>query len=404
MKLPIYMDNHATTPVDPRVVQTMLPYLNENFGNPASRHHQYGWQAEEAVENGRAVIARVINAEPREIYFTSGATESNNLAIKGVAESYRRTGDHIITCVTEHKAVLDVCGQLEKRGIRVTYVPVDEYGLVDPREIAAAITDKTILVSLMTANNEIGTIHSIESVGKLCHEKRVLFHTDATQAVGKIPVDVGSMNIDLMSFSAHKLYGPKGVGALYVRRRNPRVRLTPQIDGGGHENGLRSGTMNVPGVMGFGKALEISADVMEEESRSLSQLRNRLQELLFDGLDEIYVNGHPEFRLPHNLHISFIGVEADALMMEMKDVAVSSGSACTTASPEPSHVLRALGLGDDRVHSSIRFGLGRFTKEEEVEYVAERVIEAVRRLRTLSPGRTSKKIRSRTGRTPVPID
>ncbi|MFQ5799957.1 MAG: cysteine desulfurase family protein, partial [Bacteroidota bacterium] len=275
MRLPIYMDYHATTPVDPRVVEAMLPYFMENFGNAASRHHQYGWKAEGVVENARAVIARPIRAETREIYFTSGATESNNLAIKGVAESYRRKGDHIITCTTEHNAVLDVCRRLEKQGFRVTYVPVDEYGLVDPNDIRKAITDKTILVSLMIANNEIGTIHPIETVGTLCREKDVLFHTDATQAVGKIPVDVESMNIDLMSFSAHKIYGPKGVGALYVRRRNPRVRLTAQIDGGGHENGLRSGTLNVPGIVGFGKALEICVDVMGDESKWLSQLRDR---------------------------------------------------------------------------------------------------------------------------------
>jgi len=404
MRLPIYMDYHATTPVDPRVVEAMLPYFTENFGNAASRHHQYGWKADEAVENARAVIARPIHAETREIYFTSGATESNNLAIKGVAESYRRKGDHIITCTTEHNAVLDVCRRLEKQGFRVTYVPVDEYGLVDPNNISKAITDKTILVSLMTANNEIGTIHPIETVGILCREKEILFHTDATQAVGKIPVDVQSMNIDLMSFSAHKIYGPKGVGALYVRRRNPRVRLTPQIDGGGHENGLRSGTLNVPGIVGFGKALEICVDLMEDESKWLSELRDRLKQLFFDGLDDIFLNGHPELRLPHNLHVSFTGVEAEVLMMEMKEVAVSSGAACTTASPEPSHVLRALGFGDDRIHSSIRFGLGRFTKEEEVGYVAERVIEAVGRFQALSPARTAARSGSRTGRAPVPVD
>lgn len=404
MRIPIYMDYHATTPLDPRVLEAMLPYFTELFGNPASRHHQFGWKAEEAVENARSVIARGIRAEAREIYFTSGATESNNLAIKGVAESYRNKGDHVVTCATEHHAVLDVCRRLEKQGLRVTYLPVDEYGLVDLDDVRKAITEKTILISVMTANNEIGTIHPIEVIGRLCREREVFFHTDATQAVGKVPVDVQAMNIDLMSFSAHKIYGPKGVGALYVRRRNPRVRLTPQIDGGGHENGLRSGTLNVPGIVGFARAFEICIHVMEEESRRLARLRDQLKGLLFGTIDGIFLNGHPEFRLPHNLHVSFAGVEAEALMMEMKEIAVSTGAACTTASPKPSHVLRALGHTEERIHSSIRFGLGRFTTEEEVGYVADRVAEAVEKLRSLSPAGKAWKRHSKTGRNPVPVD
>lgn len=391
MKFPIYMDYQATTPVDPRVAEAMLPYFSDVFGNPASRHHQFGWKAEEAVENARGALARVIGAESREVFFTSGATESNNLAIKGVAESYRRKGDHLVTCVTEHHAVLDVCRRLEKQGFRVTELPVDQYGLVDPEDIRKAITEKTILVSLMTANNEVGTIHPIETVGRICRERGVLFHSDAAQAVGKIPVDVQAMSVDLLSFSSHKIYGPKGVGALYVRRKSPRVRLTAQMDGGGHENGLRSGTLNVPGIVGFAKALELCVEVMREESARLAHLRDLLKQSLMEKLEDVFLNGHPERRLPHNLHMSFSGIEAEALMMDMKEVAVSSGAACTTASPEPSHVLRALGLSEELLHSSIRFGLGRFTTSEEVHYVAGRVAECVERLRTLSVGSTPRK-------------
>ena len=398
MKFPIYMDYHATTPVDSRVVEAMLPYFSDVFGNPASRHHQFGWKAEEAVENARGALARAIGAESREVFFTSGATESNNLAIKGVAESYGKKGDHLVTCATEHHAVLDVCRRLEKQGFRVTELHVDQYGLVDPEDIRKAITEKTILVSLMTANNEVGTIHPIETVGRICRERGVLFHSDAAQAVGKIPVDVQAMSVDLLSFSSHKIYGPKGVGALYVRRKSPRVRLTAQMDGGGHENGLRSGTLNVPGIVGFGKALELCVEVMTEETARLAHLRDRLKQSLMEKLEDVFLNGHPERRLPHNLHMSFSGIEAEALMMDMKEVAVSSGAACTTASPEPSHVLRALGLSEERLHSSIRFGLGRFTSSEEVEYVAGRVAECVERLRALSAGSTPRK----AGRRAVP--
>ena len=385
VKLPIYLDNHATTAVDPRVLEEMLPYFREKFGNAASRNHQFGWTAEEAVEQARQRIAKLIGATSKEIVFTSGATESDNLAIKGVAEMYREKGDHIITAVTEHKAVLDTCKRLEKRGYRVTYLPVGKDGVIDLDDLKRAMEAKTILVTLMAANNEIGVLQPIEEIGKLCREKGVLFHSDATQAVGKVPINVEKQNLDLVSISAHKMYGPKGVGALYVRRKNPRVQLAPILDGGGHERGMRSGTLNVPGIVGLGKACEICANEMPEEACRLAGLRNRLRDKITGGLDEIYVNGSWEQRLPGNLNISFAYVEGESLLMGINDIAVSSGSACTSATLEPSYVLKALGTGDDLAHSSIRFGLGRFNTQAEVDYTAERVIETVKRLRELSP-------------------
>ncbi len=382
----VYMDNHATTPVDPRVLETMLPYFTEKFGNAASRNHQFGWEAEEAVDAARNQIARLINAKPKEIIFTSGATESDNLAIKGVAEFYKDKGNHIITAVTEHKAILDTCKALERSGkAQVTYLRVDKMGRVDPDDIRNAITDKTILISLMYANNEIGTIHPLREIGKIAKERGILFHSDATQGVGKIPVDVEAMGIDLMSFTAHKIYGPKGCGALYVRSKGPRVRLTPMMDGGGHERGMRSGTLNVPSIVGFGKACELCGQEMETEAAHLLQLRGRLYKGLFEQLDEVYLNGHPTERLPGNLNVSFAFVEGESLLMGLKDVAVSSGSACTSATLEPSYVLKALGVGEDLAHTSIRFGLGRFNTAEEVDYVIERVVHEVRRLRDMSP-------------------
>ena len=385
VKLPIYMDNHATTQVDPRVLNAMLPYFHEKFGNAASRNHSFGWAAEEAVESARAQLARLINAAPKEIIFTSGATESNNLAIKGVAEMYREKGNHIITQVTEHKAVLDSCKRLEKYGYHVTYLPVGKDGRVDPDDLRRAITPKTILIAIMYANNEIGVIQPIEEIGKIAKEKCVLFLTDAVQAVGKVPVDVNKENIDLLAMSGHKIYGPKGCGALYVRRRNPRVQLTALIDGGGHERGMRSGTLNVPGVVGFGKAAEICQSEMAEEGRRLGMLRDRLKEGIFSGLDGVYVNGSLTHRLPNNLNLSFAYAEGESLLMGINDVAVSSGSACTSAKMEPSYVLKALGVNEELAHSSIRFGLGRFNTQEEVEYVIQRVIEVVSRLREISP-------------------
>jgi cysteine desulfurase len=385
MKLPIYMDNHATTPMDPRVFEAMKPYFVEKFGNAASRNHAFGWEAEEAVERARKQVADLIGATAKEIVFTSGATESNNLALKGVAEMYAEKGNHIITAATEHKAVLDTCKRLEKHGIRVTYLPVQQNGLIDLDQLKAAMTDKTILVSLMYANNEIGVIQPIADIGKLCKERGILFHTDGVQAAGKIPVDVIKDNIDLMSLTAHKMYGPKGVGALYVRRRNPRVQLTAQMDGGGHERGMRSGTLNVPGIVGFGAAAELARLEMPEESKRLREMRDRLKDRLLAALDETYINGTMESRLPHNLNISFAYVEGESLLMGINDVAVSSGSACTSATLEPSYVLKALGAGDDLAHSSIRFGLGRFNTDEEVDYVAEKVISVVKKLRELSP-------------------
>ncbi|MGO9060577.1 MAG: IscS subfamily cysteine desulfurase [Candidatus Binataceae bacterium] len=386
VKLPIYMDNHATTPMDRRVLDAMLPYFIEKFGNAASRNHSFGWAAEEAVDKARNQIAALIHAKSKEIIFTSGATESDNLAIKGVVEFYKDKGNHVITCVTEHKAVLDSCKTLERAGkATVTYLPVDKYGMVDPDEVRGAITDKTVLISIMSANNEIGTIHPIAEIGKIAKEKGVLFHCDATQGVGKIPVDVEQAGIDLLSASAHKIYGPKGVGVLYVRAKGPRVRLTPIIDGGGHERGLRSGTLNVTGIVGFGAACEIAGQEMNEETRRLLGLRAKLQAGLFERLDDVYLNGHPTERLPGNLNLSFAYIEGESLLMGIKDIAVSSGSACTSATLEPSYVIRALGTDEELAHSSIRFGLGRFNTEEEVEFVAQRVTDEVRRLRDMSP-------------------
>jgi cysteine desulfurase len=385
IKLPIYMDNHATTPVDPRVVDTMLPYFSEKFGNAASRNHEFGWKAEEAVENARAQIARLINATPKEIIFTSGATESTNLAIKGAAEMYREKGNHIITQVTEHKATLDTCKRLEKYGYEVAYLPVEKDGRVNLDDLRRAITPKTILISIMYANNEIGVVQPVAEIGKIAKEKGVLFHVDAVQAVGKIPVDVQKDGIDIMSISAHKIYGPKGVGALYVRRRNPRVQLASIIDGGGHERGMRSGTLNVPGIVGLGKACELCQEEMATESEKLRALRDRLKDSIMSRLDEVYINGSMTYRLPHNINISFAYVEGESLLMGINDVAVSSGSACTSATLEPSYVLKALGVGEDLAHTSIRFGIGRFNTKEEVDYVADRVVETVRRLRELSP-------------------
>jgi len=386
VKLPIYMDNHATTPVDPRVLDAMLPYFSQKFGNAASRNHSFGWEAEEAVDKARNQIASVINAKSKEIIFTSGATESDNLAIKGVVEFYKDKGNHIITCVTEHKAVLDSCRTLERNGkATVTYLPVDKYGMVDPDAVRAAITDKTVLITLMYANNEIGTIHPVAEIGRIAREKGIVFHCDAVQAVGKIPVDVEHDGIDLLSMSAHKIYGPKGVGAIYVRSKGPRVRITPQMDGGGHERGMRSGTLNVTGIVGLGKACEIAQAEMAEETRRMLNLRNKLQAGIFERLDEVYLNGHPTERLPGNLNLSFAYVEGESLLMGISDIAVSSGSACTSATLEPSYVIRALGVDEELAHSSIRFGLGRFNTEDEVGFVTDRVTKEVKRLREMSP-------------------
>ena len=385
VKLPIYMDNHATTRVDPRVLEAMLPYFGEIYGNAASRNHEFGWVAEQAVDNAREQVAKLIGATAKEIVLTSGATESNNLAIKGVAEMYREKGNHIITEVTEHKCVLDTCKRLEKHGYRVTYLPVQKDGLIDLNQLKDSMTDQTILVSIMAANNEIGILQPIREIGKLCHEKGVLFHTDAVQAAGKVPFNVIDDNIDLASVTAHKIYGPKGAGALYVRRRNPRVQLVAQMDGGGHERGMRSGTLNVPGIVGLGKACELARLEMGEESKRLFALRESLREQITSQLDECYINGSMEHRLPGSLNISFAYVEGESLLMGINDIAVSSGSACTSATLEPSYVLKALGAGDDLAHSSIRFGLGRFNTQAEVDYVAAKIVDVVRRLRELSP-------------------
>lgn len=391
-KLPVYMDNQATTQVDPRVLEAMLPYFTEKYGNAASRNHEFGWKAEEAVENARGQIARLINASPKEIIFTSGATESDNLALKGVAEFHLAKGNHIITQATEHKAVLDVCKRLaqaglpnEQSGCEVTYLPVAKDGRISLDDLRRAITPKTILISIMYANNEIGVVQPIAEIGKIAKQAGVLFHTDAVQAIGKISVDVERDAIDLLSISAHKLYGPKGVGALYVRRKNPRVQLAPMIDGGGHERGLRSGTLNVPGIVGLGKACEFAAKEMTDESARLGALRDKLKDAILSRLDDATINGSMDHRLPGNLNLSFAGVEGDALLMGINDVAVSSGSACTSATLEPSHVLGALGVPEELAHSSIRFGLGRFNTAEDVDYVAGRVVETVKRLRELSP-------------------
>lgn len=387
LKLPIYMDHNATTPVDPRVLEAMLPYFSEKFGNAASRSHSFGWEAEAAVEKAREQVAALIGADPKEIIWTSGATESNNLAIKGVAWMYADKGRHIVTSAIEHKAVLDPCKRLEQQGFQVTYVPPGPDGVVRAEAVAQALRPNTILVSIMWANNEIGTINEIHKIGAICKEKGILFHSDATQAVGKVPVNVQEAGVDLLSASAHKLYGPKGVGCLYVRRTRPRVRLVPILDGGGHERGLRSGTINVPGVVGFGAACQIAMQEMPEESRRLAALRDRLEEGIIRGLDGegVHINGSRTERLPHTTNISFAWIEGESLMMAMKDVAVSSGSACTSASLEPSYVLKALGVGEELAHSSIRFGLGRFNTEEEVDYVIQRVVAGVRRLREMSP-------------------
>jgi cysteine desulfurase len=385
MKTPIYLDNHATTQIDPRVLDAMMPYLTDRFGNAASRNHEFGWAAEQGVDKARKQLGDLIGATAKEIVFTSGATESDNLAIKGVAEMYAERGNHIITAATEHKAILDTCKKLEKHGYRVTYLPVMADGLVDLDMLRESLTDKTILVSIMYANNEIGVVQPIREIGKICRERGVLFHTDAVQAVGKIPVNVDADNIDMLSISAHKMYGPKGVGALYVRRKNPRVQLTAQMDGGGHERGMRSGTLNVPGIVGLGEAAAISQREMPEETTRLRYLRDKLRSKIEAGLDEVFVNGSWEHRLPHNLNMSFLYVEGESLLMGINDIAVSSGSACTSATLEPSYVLKALGLGDDLAHSSIRFGIGRFNTEEQIDYVADRLVEVVQKLRELSP-------------------
>jgi cysteine desulfurase len=386
IQLPIYLDNHATTPVDPRVIEAMLPYFNAKFGNAASRSHVFGWTAEEAVSYSREQIAKLIGAESeKEIIFTSGATESDNIALKGIAEFYKDKGDHIITTVVEHKAVLDSCKRLEKEGYRVTYLGVGKDGRVDPDDVKRAITDKTILVSIMLANNEVGTVNPIAEIGKITRERGVIFHSDAVQGVGKVPFDVQKMNVDLASVTAHKMYGPKGVGALYIRRSRPRVRLVAQMDGGGHERGMRSGTLNVPGIVGFGKAADIMLkDGAAENARILGQ-REHLRKRLNSSLEEVQLNGSLEHRLPGNLNVSFAFVEGEAMMMAIKDVAVSSGSACTSASLEPSYVLRAMGVGEELAHSSIRFGIGRFNTDEEIDYVADLVINSVRKLREMSP-------------------
>jgi cysteine desulfurase len=386
MKLPIYLDNHATTKVDPRVVDAMLPYFTEKYGNAASRNHAFGWSAEEGVEQARQQIAEAINADAKEIVFTSGATESNNLALKGIVEMYREKGDHIIISSTEHRSVLDTAKTLEtKRGVKVTYLPVDKYGMVSPDDVRAAITEKTVLISVMLANNEIGTINPVAEIGKVAKEKGVLFHCDATQGVGKIPVDVQAMGIDLLSCTAHKIYGPKGIGALYVRKKGPRVRLAPIIDGGGHERGMRSGTLAVPLIVGFGTAVALCQQEMPVESTRMAALRDKLQKAMTSVLEEVYLNGHPTQRLPHNLNLSFAYVEGESLLMGMKEIALSSGSACTSATLEPSYVLKALGVGAELAHSSIRFGIGRFNTEEEIDYTAKRMIETVTKLREMSP-------------------
>jgi cysteine desulfurase len=383
VKLPIYMDHQATTPVDPEVFEAMRPYFLEQFGNAASRSHAFGWAAEGAVETARAAVATLIGAKPVEIVFTSGATESDNLALKGVAEAYREKGAHIVTSAIEHHAVLDTCKRLEKTGFLVSYVSVDRYGMVDPEAVARAITPKTILVSIMLANNEIGTIQPLAEIGRLCKARGVLLHSDAVQGVGKIPVEVDALGVDLLSLTAHKMYGPKGVGALYVRMGKPRVRLIPQMDGGGHEKGRRSGTLNVPGIVGLGKACELAGRRMAAEAQRLAALRERLRAGIFSRLDHLYFNGHPVQRLPGNLNVSFEFVQGESLLMSLKEIAVSSGSACSTASPAPSHVLRAIGLGDDLAHASLRFGLGWGNTEEEADYVADRIVEEVTRLRAM---------------------
>ena len=385
LNFPIYLDHNATTPCDPRVVEAMIPYFTNNFGNAASRNHPFGWKAEEAVDYAREQVAKLIGADPKEIIFTSGATEADNLAIKGVYEMYASKGNHIITCNIEHKAVLDTCKHIEKEGGEVTYLKVKDNGLIDLAELEAAIKPTTILIALMYANNEIGTIMPMKEISAIAKKKGILVFSDATQAVGKIPVDVNKDGIDLMAFTAHKMYGPKGVGALYVRRKNPRVKVTAQMDGGGHERGMRSGTLNVPGIVGFGKACEICVNEMEEETKRVSKLRDKLQTELMK-VEESYLNGDKEHKLPHVTNISFKYVEGEGLLMGFnKNIALSSGSACTSASLEPSYVLKALGLGDDLAHSSLRFGLGRFTTEDQIDYTIEQVTNTVNKLREMSP-------------------
>jgi cysteine desulfurase len=379
------MDNHATTPVDPRVLEAMMPYFTQTFGNASSRNHSFGWQAEAGVEKAREQIAALIGASSKEIIFTSGATESNNLAIKGVAEFYQDKGNHIITGPIEHKAVIDTCRALERKGYKITYLPLDKSGIININNVEKAITDKTILISLMHANNEIGVLNPVAEIGKLAKQRGIIFHSDAVQAAGKVPINVEAMGLDLVSLTAHKMYGPKGVGALYVRRKGPRVRLSPMIDGGGHERGMRSGTLNVPGVVGMGMAAEIALAEMPEESKRIRALRDHLWKGIQERLDYVFLNGDLERRLPGNLNVSFAYVEGESLLMALKDVAISSGSACTSASLEPSYVLRALGVGEDLAHTSMRFGLGRFNTKEEVDYVLDIVEEKVKKLRAMSP-------------------
>ncbi len=385
IRFPIFLDNHSTTPVDPKVLAEMLPYFTQDFGNAASRNHEYGWKAEEAVEIAREKVAALIGANSKEIIFTSGATESDNLAILGIAEMYRDKGNHIITSPIEHKAVLDTCKYLENKGFEVTVLPVDKFGRVNPEDVRNAITDKTILISIMAANNEIGTLQPLKAIGIIAKEKGVFFHSDAVQALGKVPFNVDDLGLDLVSMTAHKLYGPKGVGALYVRRKNPRVRLAEQMHGGGHERGMRSGTLNVPGIVGFGKAAELALKLMTEESKRIFNLREKLHKGISTKVPEIYLNGHPTERLPNNLNISFAYIEGESLIMGMKELAVSSGSACTSASLEPSYVLKAIGVGEELAHTSIRFGIGRFTTEEEIDFAINKVAETANRLRELSP-------------------
>lgn len=384
IQTPIYMDYHATTPVDPRVVEAMLPYFTESFGNPASRQHKFGWIADEGVESSRRTIAGLIGAQPKEIIFTAGATEANNLALKGVIDAWRQKGNHVVTVQTEHKSVLDTCKKLEKHGIEVTYLPVDEFGLIDVDQFRNALSSQTVLASVMIANNEIGTIQPIAELGRICKEKGVFLHTDATQAVGRVPIDVEAMGIDLMSFSGHKIYGPKGIGGLYVRSANPRVRLNAELDGGGHERGMRSGTLNVPGIVGMSHAFQLAVSSMDTETARLTRMRDRMFNAISEQLEGVLLNGHPTKRLSNNLNLSFAHVEDNALMMNMKEVAVSTGSACSTADPEPSHVLKALHIHRERLHSSIRFGLGRLTTDEEIDYVINLVTESVKALRKFS--------------------
>lgn len=385
LKFPIYMDYQATTPMDPRVLEAMTPYFTDTFGNAASRNHSYGWEAEKAVDKAREQIANVINADPREIIFTSGATESDNMALKGVAEMYKSKGNHIVTSSIEHKAIIDSAKRLETWGFDVTYIDPPDDGITSLKMVEDAIREDTILVSIMHANNEVGVVNPIGEIGKLCHDKGILFHTDATQGFGKVPIDVNEMCIDLLSATAHKVYGPKGIGMLYVRRRKPRVRLSAIIDGGGHERGMRSGTLNVSGIVGFGKAAELCAEEMESETIRLTNLREKFRATIFESLEEVFVNGHETNRLPGNINISFPYVEGESLIMGLSDVAVSSGSACTSASLEPSYVLKSMGKGDELAHSSIRYGFGRFSTEEEIDYVAEKTSSIVKRLREMSP-------------------